>query len=184
MFVTFFDGVLASYVRGHSSLCVLAPACGEAVALEHNGDLYSCDHFVEPRYLLGNIGQTPLAELVASAKQRSFGRAKSDALPRYCRECPSLFTCHGECPKNRILAAPDGEPGLNWLCAGLKTFFAHVDRPMKIMADLLRRGRYADGVMKILAEEEGRAVPGEAKIGRNDPCPCGSGLKFKKCHGR
>jgi uncharacterized protein len=154
------------------------------VALEHNGDLYSCDHFVEPRYLLGNIGQTPLAELVASEKQRAFGRAKSDTLPKYCRECPYLFTCHGECPKNRILTTPDGEPGLNWLCAGLKAFFAHVDRPMKLMADLLRRSQYADGIMKILAEEEGRATPGEDKIGRNDPCPCGSGLKYKKCHGR
>ncbi len=184
MFVQFFDGVLASYIRGYSSLCVLTPTCGEGVALEHNGDLYSCDHFVEPRYLLGNIGQTSLAELVASETQRSFGQAKSSTLPKYCRECPYLFTCHGECPKNRILNSPDGEPGLNWLCAGLKAFFAHVDRPMKIMADLLRRGQYADGVMKILAEEEGRAAPGEEKIGRNDPCPCGSGLKYKKCHGR
>jgi uncharacterized protein len=153
------------------------------VALEHNGDLYSCDHFVEPRYLLGNIGQTPLPELVASETQRSFGRAKSQTLPSYCWECKYLFTCHGECPKNRVLTTADGEPGLNWLCAGLKAFFEHVDRPMQIMADLLRRGQYADGIMKILAQEEGRPLPKEEKIGRNDPCPCGSGLKYKKCHG-
>jgi uncharacterized protein len=183
MFVQFFDGVLASYVRGHSTLCILTPTCGEGVALEHNGDLYSCDHFVEPRYLLGNIGQTPLPELVASETQRSFGRTKSETLPSYCRECKYLFTCHGECPKNRVLTTPDGEPGLNWLCAGLKAFFEHVDRPMQIMADLLRRGQYADGIMKILAQEEGRPLPKEEKIGRNDPCPCGSGLKYKKCHG-
>jgi uncharacterized protein len=183
MFVQFFDGVLASYVRGYSTLCILTPTCGEGVALEHTGDLYSCDHFVEPHYLLGNISQTPLPELVASDAQRSFGRAKSDALPKYCRECKFLFTCHGECPKNRVLTTPDGEPGLNWLCAGLKAFFEHVDRPMQIMADLLRRGQYADGIMKILAQEEGRSIPREDKIGRNDPCPCGSGLKYKKCHG-
>jgi uncharacterized protein len=155
VFVPLFDAVLASYVYGQSSVCVLRPACGDALALEHTGDLYSCDHFVEPRHLLGNIHRTPLQELVASEAQRSFGRAKSEALPKYCRECPHLFTCHGECPKNRVLATPDGEPGLNWLCAGLKAFFAHVDRPMRIMADLLRRGQYADGIMKILAQEDG-----------------------------
>jgi uncharacterized protein len=184
MFVQFFDGVLASYVHGYSTLCILTPTCGEGVALEHNGDLYSCDHFVEPRYLLGNISQTPLPELVASDAQRSVGRAKSDTLPKYCRECKFLFTCHGECPKNRVLTTPDGEPGLNWLCAGLKAFFEHVDRPMQIMADLLRRGQYADRIMKILAQEEGRSIPREYKVGRNDPCPCGSGEKYKKCHGR
>jgi uncharacterized protein len=183
MFVQFFDGVLASYVRGRSTLCILTPVCGEGVALEHNGDLYSCDHFVEPRYFLGNISQNSIPELVSSEAQRSFGMAKSDNLPKYCRECQFLFTCHGECPKNRVLTTPDGEPGLNWLCKGLKTFFAHVDRPMKTMADLLRRGQNADGIMKILAHEEGRSFPREDKIGRNDPCPCGSGLKYKKCHG-
>ena len=184
MFVLFFDGVLASYARGYSSLCVLTPTCGECVALEHNGDLYSCDHFVEPRHFLGNIRRIPLPELVASEAQRSFGRAKSDTLPKYCRECQYLFTCHGECPKNRVLTTPEGEPGLNWLCAGLKAFFAHVDRPLRTMADLLRRGRYADGIMKILAQEEGRSIPEEHKVGRNDPCPCGSGRKHKDCHGR
>ena len=184
MFVQFFDGVLASYVRGHSTLCILQPVCGEGGALEHNGDLYSCDHFVEPRHFLGNIQKTPLIDLVSSEKQISFGRAKSETLPRYCRECKFLFTCHGECPKNRVLSTPDGEPGLNWLCEGLKAFFVHTERPMRIMADLLRRGQYADGVMKILAEEEKRQRHSFAGVGRNDPCPCGSGLKFKKCHGK
>ncbi len=183
MFVQFFDNVLASYVHGQSSLCILTPTCGEGVALEHNGDLYSCDHFVEPRYLLGNISQTSISELVSSEAQRSFGRDKSEALPKYCRECQFLFTCYGECPKNRVLTTPDGEPGLNWLCSGLKAFFEHVDRPMQIMAELLQRGQSADGIMKILAQEEGRPLPKKDKIGRNDPCPCGSGLKYKKCHG-
>jgi uncharacterized protein len=122
VFITFFDSVLASYVYGESTLCVLRRECGAALALEHTGDLYACDHFVEPDYRLGNITETPLAELVGSERQRRFGRAKSDSLPRVCRECRFLFTCHGECPKNRMLVTPDGEPGLNWLCEGLKAF--------------------------------------------------------------
>lgn len=152
-FVTFFDAVLASYVNGQSSLCVLRAACGDGLALEHNGDLYSCDHFVEPNCRLGNILETPLAELAGSARQRAFGQAKSAALPRPCRECRWLFTCHGECPKNRVLMTPDGEPGLNWLCAGLKAFFAHTERPMREMADLLKNGRYADEIMTRKPEE-------------------------------
>ncbi len=191
MFVQFFDGVLAAYLRGFSSLCVLRPTCGEGVALEHNGDVYSCDHFVEPAHLLGNLLQTPLGELVASEKQRRFGQAKSATLPRLCRECRFLFACHGECPKNRVLTTPDGEPGLAWLCQGLKAFFAHTERPMQMMAELLRRGRDAADVMEMLAQEEGRgrARPAAARltsadVGRNDPCPCGSGRKFKVCHGR
>jgi uncharacterized protein len=152
-FVPFFDAVLASYVNGVSSVCVLRPTCGEAVVLEHNGDVYACDHFVDPEHLLGNITQTPLAELATTEKQRAFGQAKTATLPRQCRECRWLFTCHGECPKNRVLMTPDGEPGLNWLCAGLKAFFAHTERPMREMADLLKRGRYADEIMSRKPEE-------------------------------
>ncbi len=147
VFVQFFDGVLASYVRGYSSLCVLSPKCGEGVALEHNGDVYSCDHFVEPKFFLGNIQKTPLAELVSSQKQWSFGMAKSKLLPRYCRECEFLFTCYGECPKNRVLKTPDGEEGLNWLCEGLKAFFAHTKEPMEVMAKLLLNNQPASDVM-------------------------------------
>ena len=176
MFVQFFDGVLAAYVRGDSSLCVLRPTCGDGVALEHNGDLYSCDHFVDTPHLLGNIMETPTGELVRGAQQRAFGEAKRDTLPRYCRECEFLFACNGECPKNRLLLTPDDEPGLNWLCDGLKYFFAHTDRRMKMMAALLQEGREAPDIMQILAEET-------ARTGRNDPCPCGSGRKFKACCG-
>jgi uncharacterized protein len=149
MYVLFFDGVLASYLRGQSSLCVLRPTCGDGVALEHNGDVYSCDHFVEPGHLLGNITHTPIGDLVASEKQLLFGRAKQDTLPQYCRQCKYLFTCHGECPKNRVATSPGGEPGLNWLCPGLKAFFRHTERPMRIIAELLRRGRPACDIMKI-----------------------------------
>jgi uncharacterized protein len=174
-FVQFFDGVLAAYVRGISSLCVLQPTCGEGVALEHNGDLYSCDHFVDPPYRLGNIAETPLGELARSEQQRAFGQAKAD-LPQYCRECAYVFACNGECPKNRIAETPDGEPGLNWLCSGLKDFFRHTERPMRIMADMLVKGREAPAIMEFLAWEE-------SNTGRNDPCPCGSGTKFKHCCG-
>jgi uncharacterized protein len=150
VFVQMFDAALASWVGAPQSMCVFSETCGGAVALEHNGDLYSCDHYVEPKYLLGNIADTPLAELIGSPQQRAFGNAKRDALPRYCRECPVRFACHGECPKNRFIQTPDGEPGLNYLCAGYKAFFTHIDRPMHMMADLLRRGRFADEVMKLL----------------------------------
>ena len=176
MFVQFFDGVLASYLRGNSSLCILRPTCGDGVALEFNGDVYSCDHFVETPYLLGNIMETPLGELVRGERQRAFGEAKRDALPQYCLDCEFLFTCNGECPKNRILLTPDGEPGLNWLCEGLKYFFTRSDRIMRALSALLVDDREASEIMGLLAEEA-------ARTGRNDPCPCGSGRKYKVCCG-
>jgi uncharacterized protein len=176
MFVQFFDGVLAAYVRGYSSLCVLRPTCGEGVVVEHTGDVYSCDHFVAPEHLLGNIMEAPLGELVRSPKQRAFGLAKQETLPAFCRSCPHLFACNGECPKNRILLTPEGEPGLNWLCEGLRDFFAHSEGRMRRMAAILARGGEAAEVMPLLAEEA-------RTTGRNDPCPCGSGRKYKRCCG-
>ena len=154
MFVLFFDAVLASYIRGYSNICTLQPICGDGVALEHNGDLYSCDHYVEPDYLLGNIANTPINELVASKRQRAFGHAKSDALPEYCRKCEFLFTCHGECPKNRLLSTPDGEPGLNWLCTGLKNFFSHSQWHMEVMSQLFRSGLPVSRIMEAVAKAE------------------------------
>ena len=148
VFVQSFDAALANRL-GHPSLCVFARTCGNALALEHNGDLYACDHYVEPDFLLGNIGQESMVELVASPKQRKFGQDKFDTLPKYCRECEVLSACYGECPRNRFLAAPDGGPGLNYLCAGYKMFFKHIDRPMRTMAELLRRGRFADEIMTL-----------------------------------
>jgi len=149
VFVNTIDGVLASWVYGRSSLCIFHPTCGEGVALEHNGDLYSCDHFVEPGYLLGNILRTPIGQMVDSEQQRRFGEDKRNSLPRYCRECEYLFACYGECPKNRFVRTADGEPGLNYLCAGLKAYFAHVDPYMKIMAGLLSQRRPASGIMDL-----------------------------------
>ena len=149
-FVLNFDGALAGWLGMAGTVCIFGPTCGLGMAMEHNGDLYSCDHFVEPNYYLGNILETPMIELVASEKQRTFGRDKKDTLPRYCRECDVLFVCNGECPKNRFIETPDGEPGLNYLCEGYKAFFKHADRPMKIMAELIRGGRLAEEVMKIM----------------------------------
>jgi uncharacterized protein len=153
------------------------------MALEHNGDVYSCDHFVEPSYRLGNLQEIPLIELVASDQQRAFGRAKRDTLPRYCRECPVRFACNGGCPKDRLLETPDGEGGLNYLCAGYRAFFTHIDRPMQIMAAELRAGRPPANIMRIMHAEDAELRRRFARAGRNDPCPCGSGRKLKKCHG-
>jgi uncharacterized protein len=186
VFVQMFDVTLGSFVGQHN-LCIFAPTCGNALALEHNGDLYSCDHYVEPDYLLGNIQETHMIELVASGQQRKFGQDKQDSLPRYCRECEVRFACNGGCPRNRFIQTPEGlspnggEPGLNYLCAGYKLFFNHVREPMTIMADLLRQGRYADEIMGWYAARDQAQF---ASVGRNDPCPCGSGKKFKHCHGR
>lgn len=148
VFVTTFDVALGSWFGQHSA-CITSPTCGRALALEHNGDVYSCDHFVEPAYRLGNLEQTPLRALVDSEQQRRFGEAKFDALPQYCRDCPVLFACYGECPRNRFISTPDGEPGLNWLCAGYKAFFTHIGPKMEAMARLIRQGRYADEIMQI-----------------------------------
>jgi uncharacterized protein len=183
MFVLNFDGALAGWLGRAGTVCIFGPTCGQGVALEHNGDLYSCDHFVEPNYYLGNILETPLIELVDSEKQRKFGQDKWDTLPRYCRQCQVLRICNGECPKHRFLEAPDGEPGLNYLCEGYKAFFEHADRHMNIMAGLIRRGRLAEEVMTLTeTKARGEAHP-PVMPGRNEPCFCGSGLKFKKCHG-
>ncbi|MFZ0924948.1 MAG: anaerobic sulfatase maturase [Halobacteriota archaeon] len=178
VFVQHFDAALAAWAGAPPAVCIFSPTCGTSLALEHNGDLYSCDHFVGPKYLLGNILDTPLIELVSSDAQRQFGLNKRDTLPRYCQECPVCFACHGECPKNRFIKAPTGESGLNYLCAGYRAFFAHIDQPMRQMTELLREGRAPADVMS-----KHRRPTTPAKAGRNDPCPCGSGVKYKKCHG-
>jgi len=184
VYVQMFDVALAAWYGEPSGLCIHSETCGNALALEHNGDLYSCDHFVEEAYRLGNIMETPMSELVASDRQRSFGLAKRETLPGYCRECDVRFACHGGCPKDRFIRTPDGEPGLNYLCAGYKAFFHHVDGPMRAMSELLRRDRAPAELMARYAAEDARVREAVARAGRNDPCPCGSGRKVKQCHGR
>ncbi|MBP2667434.1 MAG: putative arylsulfatase regulatory protein [Firmicutes bacterium] len=185
MFVLNFDGALAGWLGMAGTVCILAATCGLGMAMEDNGDLYSCDHFVEPNYFLGNILKKPMAEIIASGQQRKFGMDKRDTLPQYCRQCDFLFACNGECPKNRFIETPDGEPGHNYLCEAYKSFFTHVDPSMKLMAEILRRGGLAKDIMKFKTlERRGTNKQDSVKLGRNEPCHCGSGQKFKNCHGR
>jgi len=182
-YVQIFDVALESWLGMEPSLCVFRETCGGAMAIEHNGDLYSCDHFVYPENKLGNIMENPLGLLVNSPQQWQFGQDKRDTLPRYCRECEVRFACNGECPKHRFIRTPDGEPGLNYLCAGYMKFFKHIDPYMRYMADQLLQERPAAGVMDWIRQQELGNLATKAP-GPNDRCPCGSGKKYKKCCGR
>jgi uncharacterized protein len=174
---------LANWYGEPAGVCVFSETCGQAMALEHNGDLYSCDHFVEPNFLLGNIQHIHLSGLVSSQDQLNFGQAKRDMLPRYCLECDVRFACHGGCPKNRLRAAPDGEPGLNYLCEGYRAFFRHVNPAMRMMCELLHKNRAPAEIVALYQAAEERKSQEYRTVGRNDSCPCGSGKKFKHCHG-
>lgn len=232
VFVQIFDQALSAWSGIEPSLCVFRRECGRALALEHNGDLYSCDHFVEPAFKLGNILDLPIVEMANSDQQREFGQHKQASLPEYCRQCEVRFMCNGECPKNRFIQTPDGEDGLNYLCAGYRQFFNHIDPVMRLMAAEIRQQRPAANVMQRLKAEQraekpasgkpasstsalgnptsgnpasivpasgqskrvpasfpigANSIRNQAKVtdsgmpGRNDPCPCGSGRKYKKC---
>ncbi len=183
VFVQLFDVALESWAGQEASLCVFRRTCGDALVIEHNGDIYSCDHYVYPGNLLGNLMENPLVSMVAGARQRKFGQDKLDTLPRYCRECEVRFACNGECPKHRFIRTPDGEAGLNYLCAGYKLFFNHVAPFMRFMAAELDEERPPANVMGWVREQDLRAT-GRRHAGRNDPCPCGSGKKYKRCCGR
>ena len=176
VYVQMFDVALANWIGEPPGLCVHSETCGLALALEHTGDLYSCDHFVEPRYKLGNIAEHHMLELVGSPQQHQFGLDKREMLPRECHECDVRFACHGGCPKDRFVTTPDGEPGLNYLCAGYKDFFHHVDPAMRYMAGQLAQGRAPADIVELYAQED-------ARRGRNELCTCGSGRKWKHCHG-
>ena len=122
--------------------------CCKGLAMEHDGSLYSCDHYVYPEYKLGNISESTLSELFYSERQIRFGLDKTDTLPQYCKDCEVRFACNGECPKNRFLVTPNGDEGLNYLCSGLRKFFGHIDPWMRIMAKEIHAGRTANSVMK------------------------------------
>ena len=147
IFVQLFDATLANWAGEPPGICSMSPYCGRAAAMETNGDVYSCDHFVFPEYRLGNIRQQSLTEMLYGERQQQFGRDKSATLPRQCRECRFLFACHGECPKNRFLKDKYGEPGLNYLCAGYQQFFAHVAIDMDFMKAELDAGRSPANLM-------------------------------------
>lgn len=150
VFVQMFDVSLGSWSGAGPGLCVFLENCGRALALEHNGDLFSCDHFVYPKYKLGNIMNESLGAMVNSSRQEEFGNAKSSTLPKYCRECDVRFACNGECPKHRFIQTPDGEDGLNYLCPAYQKFFRHVDPTMKQMAALLHARRPPAEIMQLL----------------------------------
>jgi uncharacterized protein len=160
------------------SLCIFRPTCGDVPVIEHNGDFYSCDHFVTPEHRVGNIQETPLLQLLESSEQHAFGQAKRDTLPRYCQECEVLAMCNGGCPKDRIIQTPDGEAGLNYLCAGYKKFFLYARPYMAQFAALRRAGEPPQRLMQMLQATQTKTP---SKVGRNAPCPCGSGRKYKQC---
>ncbi|MCW2318381.1 uncharacterized protein M2322_003950 [Rhodoblastus acidophilus] len=161
--VQIFEAALAAQLGAPSPVCAFAPTCGQALVLEHGGDVFMCDHFVDARHRLGNLLETPLADLAASGDLARFGQDKRDGLPAQCLACDVRFACQGECPKNRFVTSPQGGADLNYLCEGYRAFFRHVESPMRHLAAMLPAT--------------------SAKIGVNAPCPCGSGRKFKRCHG-
>ncbi len=178
IFIQMFEECLSVWVGYGAHLCVFAKTCGRAMILEHNGDLYACDHFVFPEHRLGNLSEQPLSKLIEKPEQRLFGANKYEGLPPYCTQCPVQFMCNGGCPKNRILTAPGGEAGLNWLCSGYRQFFTYVAPFMEDFATLFREQASANAMGEQASE---RLSTMWRAVGRNDPCPCGSGLKYKKC---
>ncbi|MGA2538673.1 MAG: anaerobic sulfatase maturase [Terracidiphilus sp.] len=152
-FVQIFEESLQMWTGLPSNLCVFRETCGSALAIEHNGDLYSCDHFVYPENRLGNIMEQPLETLGRSPQQQTFGNDKLLALPQQCMRCDVRFACNGECPKHRFAYTADGEGGLNYLCAGYMRFFRHIDRPMRFMAEQLRWGQSPAHVMNWIEEQ-------------------------------
>jgi len=155
------------------SLCIFRPVCGDIPVVEHNGGFFSCDHYVDDEHRLGNIRQTPLAELLESPAQRAFGQKKLDTLPQYCRQCEVRAMCNGGCPKNRFLLTDDGETGLNYLCAGYKRFFNHCRPWVQTVA--------AEWQRQQISAVQHANIGTNSKTGRNAPCPCGSGKKYKNC---
>jgi uncharacterized protein len=169
--VQIFEETLATALGREHTLCVFRRTCGDIPVVERNGDFFSCDHFVDRAHRIGNIREARLTGLLESPAQRKFGQAKLDLLPRYCIRCEVVSMCNGGCPKDRFLRTPEGEEGLNYLCTGYKRFFTH-SKPFVAQVTALSAMRHI---------EEGTTGRPVMKPGRNDPCPCGSGRKYKKC---
>lgn len=176
IFVQQFDMLLGLHAGYPASVCVHAETCGNAMAIEHDGTVYSCDHFVAPEYRLGNVMEEELVQIVSKPQQVKFGLDKRDALPDKCRSCPHLKLCWGACPKDRILDVPGGK--LNWLCDGYFEMYEHTAPHFQAMVQTLKRRMPASEFRNFFIVDE------KNRPGRNDPCPCGSGKKFKACHGR
>jgi len=175
--IQIFEEAAGTALGQEHTLCIFKKTCGDVPVIEHNGDFFSCDHFVDREHFLGNIRETRLVDLIESPTQRAFGQAKWDTLPRYCLQCEVLDLCNGGCPKDRILRTPEGEEGLNYLCAGFKRFFSHC-RPFLNELSALREQEITQRQTPRRPTTAPNVPP---RIGRNDPCPCGSGKKYKKC---
>lgn len=169
VFVQHFDAALNAAVGNPYTVCVHAPECGRSVAIEHNGDLFSCDHYVEDEYRLGNINSQGYAAMLDGDLQTEFGRSKLTKLPAKCVECSIRYLCHGGCPAQRFIPAEQND--LNYLCDGYFRFFSHIAPYMEAMKLALENGETANQYFRYMT----------LKVGRNDPCPCGSGRKYKRC---
>lgn len=179
--VQIFGEALVVSMGRPANVCWMAETCGRVLVVEHDGSVYSCDHFVTPEHRIGNIFDGDLGILVELPSQRKFGQDKAEKLPKQCRECSYLRYCNGACPKDRFALSDDGEEGLNYLCEGYKMFFAHAEPYLKNVAEFAKQGLSADQILSKVRNERRARWAG---VGRNDPCPCGSGKKFKKCCGR
>jgi uncharacterized protein len=176
--VQFFAEMLLVWSGGTTNVCWMSPTCGRVLIVEHDGGVYACDHFVTPEHRIGDMETSLLSELVDAPIQRRFGDDKRDQLSAQCRSCSWLMVCNGGCPKDRFALAEDGEPGLNYLCSGLRHFFAYAEKPLKKVIERMRQGLSSEAIM---AELRAESLVRWRGIGRNDPCPCGSGCKAKNC---
>jgi uncharacterized protein len=175
--IQIFEETARTALGQEHTLCIFKKTCGDVPVIEHNGDFFACDHFVDREHHLGNIRATRLVDLIESPTQRAFGQLKWDPLPHYCLECDVLHLCNGGCPKDRILRTPEGEDGLNYLCEGYKRFFTHCRPFLEELSALRNR----DTIQGQMPPRPAARPKGHSSIGRNDPCPCGSGKKYKKC---
>lgn len=182
IFVQSFEVALAAWMGQESSLCLFRPTCGLALVVEHSGDVYACDHFVDPDHRLGNLTREPLIDLVLGEAQMRFGREKA-RLPGRCETCAVRFACHGGCPKQRFVSAGEGAPNANYLCPSYEMFLQYADPYLRFMADELTGGRAAAGVMGWARDQE-RSALAKARPARDASCPCGSGRKYRTCCGR
>jgi len=181
-YVQLFDVTLANWAGANPGLCVFSDSCGTAAVMEHNGDVYCCDHYVYEDHFLGNIHDMSLQSIMALPSQAIFGQEKKAGLTAYCKACAFRFACHGDCPKHRFAISPDGEKGHSYLCEAYKTFFAHAKPYMDFMLKELKAKRPPANVMQWIKKKENQNHAEKSRIGRNEPCPCGSGKKFKHCH--
>ncbi len=177
--IQMFDVTLRRYLGMRAGLCLFEETCGDALAIEHNGDVYSCDHYVDPDHHLGNVMEQPLQEMVNAPFQREFGRYKRDGLPDYCKQCEVYELCRGGCPKNRFIKTPGGEEGFNYLCEGFKHYFTYTAPYFRFIADQYRRHTPLPAMMEYIRSNPDQFI--DEWPARNDPCYCGSGMKFKKC---